>query len=167
MNSRIISRIHRLKRNFCTLCEHKYVESRPHVPVMSKEVIDAFKPQNNQTYLDMTFGAGGHTIKLLEANPNIRILALDRDPLAHEYAVNLSQTHPQITPMLGRFSELPELLKINKIKQNSIDGILFDFGCSSMQFDIAERGFSVSKNGPLDMRMDGQRFPDMPTGILF
>lgn len=153
----------RIKLNFCSLCNHINKESRPHVPVMVKEVVDAFRPKNNQIFLDMTFGAGGHSKELLKLNPNIKILALDRDPLAHKYAQELSKDYPQITPLLGRFSEIPQLLKSHNIKQNSLDGILFDFGCSSMQFDIADRGFSVSKNGPLDMRMDGERFPDMPT----
>lgn len=131
---------------------------------MVQEVLDGLKPCKNQTFLDMTFGAGGHSLQILKSAPNVRILALDRDSTAYNYAVELSKIYPnQIIPMLGRFSELPELLKKENIKQNSIDGILFDFGCSSMQFDTAYRGFSVSKDGPLDMRMDGDRFPDTPT----
>lgn len=138
--------------------------SRLHIPVMSNEVLEGLLPAENHIILDMTFGAGGHSMEILKSAPNIKILALDRDPTAHKCAVELSQIYPnQIVPLLGRFSELPELLKNNNIKQNSIDGILFDFGCSSMQFDTASRGFSVSKDGPLDMRMDGDRFPDMPT----
>ncbi|GLV43545.1 uncharacterized protein CBL_04087 [Carabus blaptoides fortunei] len=141
-----------------------HMKSLPHTPIMVQEVLDGLKPCNNQTFLDMTFGAGGHSLQILKSAPNVRILALDRDPTAYNYAVELSKLYPnQIIPMLGRFSELPELLKKENIKQNSVDGILFDFGCSSMQFDTADRGFSVSKDGPLDMRMDGDRFPDTPT----
>ncbi|XP_044727733.1 probable methyltransferase-like protein 15 homolog [Chrysoperla carnea] len=130
--------------------------SQLHVPVMLNEVIDSLKPSKNQTFIDMTFGAGGHSKKLLESAENVKIIALDRDPFAYNIAQDLSKEYPnQVVPLLGRFSDLPELLKQHKIRQNSIDGILFDFGCSSMQFDSADRGFSVSKNGPLDMRMDG------------
>lgn len=150
--------LHQRRENYCTVPERQ-----AHIPVMVQEVLKYIEPQNNQTILDMTFGAGGHSFELLKAAPNLKILALDRDPEAFNRAVEMSQIHPQITPLLGRFSELPQLLKEHEIKQNSIDAILFDFGCSSMQFDIAQRGFSVSKNGPLDMRMDGDRFPEMPT----
>lgn len=140
------------------------VEKLPHLPVMADEVLRYLKPEGSQLILDMTFGAGGHSQRILEAAPNVQLLALDRDPTAYNYATNLSEKYPsQVVPLLGRFSELPELLKSKNIRHNSIDGILFDFGCSSMQFDTACRGFSVSKNGPLDMRMDGVRFPDMPT----
>lgn len=129
-----------------------------HMPVMRKEVLDYLKPEDEQTIIDMTFGAGGHSKLILEKVPNIKLITLDRDPLAYEYACKLQEKYPKnVIPLLGRFSELPSLLKENKIKQNSIDGILFDFGCSSMQFDIADRGFALSKNGPLDMRMDQNR----------
>lgn len=143
-------------RNLCT-------ETCPHVPVMANEVVQHLKLDNGQTILDMTFGAGGHSLELIKNNPDIKILALDRDPVAHRHAKTLAKSFPQITPLLGRFSELPDLLKERQIRQNSIDAFLFDFGCSSMQFDVAERGFSVSKNGPLDMRMDGERYPEMAT----
>ncbi|XP_032670768.1 probable methyltransferase-like protein 15 homolog [Odontomachus brunneus] len=136
----------------------------PHTPVMAQEVLTYIKPSPGKTYVDMTFGAGGHAAKLLEHSPDVRIFALDRDPIAYEHAQKLSQKYPgQVIPLLGRFSELPQLLKGHKIKRDSIDGFLFDFGCSSMQFDVANRGFSLSKDGPLDMRMDGFRCPEQPT----
>ena len=136
----------------------------PHTPVMVKEVLESFKPQPGQIFIDMTFGAGGHSQKLLESAPDIKLFVLDRDPIAHCIAKELAIKYPgQVEPLIGRFSELPSLLKSQRIKKSSIDGILFDFGCSSMQFDIAERGFSISKDGPLDMRMDGCRFPEEPT----
>lgn len=135
-----------------------------HMPVMAQEVLSYMNPSPGETYIDMTFGAGGHTIKLLEYVPDIKIFALDRDPVAHDLAKKLSQKYPgQIIPLLGRFSELPQLLQQYNIKENGIDGFLFDFGCSSMQFDVADRGFSLSKNGPLDMRMDGFRCPEQLT----
>lgn len=131
---------------------------------MIREVIKTLQPENGKLYIDMTFGAGGHSKKMLEVAPDIRIIALDRDPLAHEYAKELSEEFPgKIIPLLGRFSELPKLLSSKGIKPSSVDGILFDFGCSSMQFDRADRGFAISRDGPLDMRMDKGRCPDQLT----
>ncbi|XP_014475139.1 PREDICTED: probable methyltransferase-like protein 15 homolog [Dinoponera quadriceps] len=146
-------------------CGSQSVPSKnPHTPVMAQEVLTYIEPSPGKTYIDMTFGAGGHTAKLLEHSPDVKIFALDRDPIAYEYAQKLSQKYPgQVIPLLGRFSELPQLLKQHQIGRNSIDGCLFDFGCSSMQFDIADRGFSLSKDGPLDMRMDGFRCPEQAT----
>jgi len=131
---------------------------------MAHEVLTYMDPSPGKIYVDMTFGSGGHAIKLLEHSPDIKIFALDRDPLAYEYAKQLSQRYPgQVVPLLGKFSELPQLLKQYNVRENSIDGFLFDFGCSSMQFDMANRGFSLSKDGPLDMRMDGFRCPEQLT----
>lgn len=138
--------------------------SRPHIPVMARETINALKPESGKTYIDMTFGAGGHTKKLLESAPNIKVIALDRDPDAQKYMQDIGNAYPnQVIPLCGRFSELPTLLESINVSEDSIDGILFDFGCSSMQFDQPDRGFSISANGPLDMRMDKNRFPDEPT----
>lgn len=136
-------------------------DKSPHMPVMTREVLTYIEPSSGETYVDMTFGAGGHTVKLLEHAPDVKIFALDRDPVAYEYARKLSEKYPgQVIPLLGKFSELPQLLEQHNIERNSIDGFLFDFGTSSMQFDVANRGFSLSKDGPLDMRMDGFRCPD-------
>ncbi|XP_017796788.1 PREDICTED: probable methyltransferase-like protein 15 homolog [Habropoda laboriosa] len=135
-----------------------------HVPVMVEKVLHYLKPSPGKIFVDMTFGAGGHSTKILESSPDVKIFALDRDPIAHQHAQELSEKYPgQVIPLLGRFSELPQLLCKYKVKTSSIDGFLFDFGCSSMQLDVAERGFSLSKNGPLDMRMDGFRCPLEPT----
>ncbi|KAM4723152.1 12S rRNA N(4)-cytidine methyltransferase METTL15 [Rhinophrynus dorsalis] len=135
-----------------------------HVPVMVNEVIEYLAPQGGQTILDMTFGAGGHTTAILKQTSNIKLLALDRDPTAYAMAQHLSNCYGQnILPMLGRFSESEDLLRSAGVEPGSVDGVLIDAGCSSMQFDTPERGFSLSKDGPLDMRMDFDRNPDMAT----
>ncbi|XP_078034535.1 putative methyltransferase-like protein 15 homolog [Augochlora pura] len=175
----IISRRHRtihylMQKQNCLKCvkdtkryselAHKNVDSASHRPVMVNEVLQYLEPSPKKIIVDMTFGAGGHSLNILETFPEVKIFALDRDPVAHEFAHKLSEKYPgQIIPLLGRFSELPHLLGQHKVNKNSIDGFLFDFGCSSMQFDVAQRGFSISKNGPLDMRMDGFRYPEEPT----
>ena len=64
----------------------------------------------------------------------------------------------RITPLLGRFSDLPQLLSDPNISNGSLDVALMDVGSSSMQFDQSERGFMLSQDGPLDMRMDGNRY---------
>lgn len=137
--------------------------NRPHVPVMLNETLQYLNPSRDEVFIDMTFGSGGHTKKILESAENIKVFALDRDPVAYDYAHELAKDYPnRLIPILGRFSELPTLLEQQGVSHNSIDGILFDFGCSSMQFD-GTRGFSISKNAFLDMRMDQNRFPNLPT----
>lgn len=130
---------------------------------MVNETIEYLKPSDGEIYIDMTFGAGGHTRKILDSTEDVKIFALDRDPTAHNFAIELSKEYPnRLIPLLGRFSELPQLLKQHNVRQKSIDGVIFDFGCSSMQFDSGDRGFSIKKNGVLDMRMDQNRL-DQPT----
>ncbi|XP_008403383.1 12S rRNA N(4)-cytidine methyltransferase METTL15 isoform X2 [Poecilia reticulata] len=138
-------------------------EKPPHMPVMLKEVLHYLDIQAAQVVLDMTFGGGGHTKALLNTVPEVTVLALDRDPTAISLAQQLAKEHSgRVKPLLGRFSELEGLLSNMNIKSGSIDAVLLDAGSSSMQMDQAERGFSLSKDGPLDMRMDGERYPDMP-----
>ncbi|XP_003445738.1 12S rRNA N(4)-cytidine methyltransferase METTL15 [Oreochromis niloticus] len=138
-------------------------EKPPHTPVMLKEVLQYLDIQPAQVVLDMTFGGGGHTKAILSTVPEVTVLALDRDPTAISLAQQLAKEHfGRVKPILGRFSELEDLLSNMDVKPGSIDAVLLDAGCSSMQMDEAERGFSLSKDGPLDMRMDGDRYPDMP-----
>ncbi|XP_042349643.1 probable methyltransferase-like protein 15 [Plectropomus leopardus] len=138
-------------------------EKPPHTPVMLKEVLQYLDIQPGQVVLDMTFGGGGHTKAILNMVPEVTVLALDRDPTAISLAEQFAKEHSgRVKPLLGRFSELEALLSSVDIKPGSIDAVLLDAGCSSMQMDQAERGFALSKDGPLDMRMDGERYPDMP-----
>ncbi|KYO21939.1 putative methyltransferase-like protein 15 [Alligator mississippiensis] len=131
---------------------------------MVKEVIDCFSPQPGQCFLDMTFGAGGHTVALLQKASDIKVYALDRDPAAYQIAQQLSDSYPnQIRALLGKFTEAETLLVSSGVEPRTLDGVLLDAGCSSMQLDTPERGFSLRKDGPLDMRMDNGRYPDMPT----
>ncbi|NXJ82012.1 MET15 protein, partial [Trogon melanurus] len=137
---------------------------RLHVPVMLEEVVNCLSPQPGQRFLDMTFGAGGHTAALLEKARDITVYALDRDPTAYQIAQQLAESYPkQIHALLGQFSQSEALLISSGVEPGTLDGVLLDAGCSSMQFDTPERGFSLHKDGPLDMRMDSDRYPDMPT----
>uniref|UniRef100_A0A2K6F7K9 12S rRNA N(4)-cytidine methyltransferase METTL15 n=1 Tax=Propithecus coquereli TaxID=379532 RepID=A0A2K6F7K9_PROCO len=135
-----------------------------HIPVMVDEVVRCLAPQKGQVFLDMTFGSGGHTRAILQKESDIILYALDRDPTAHAIAEQLSELYPkQIQAMLGQFSQAEVLLMKAGVQPGTLDGVLLDLGCSSMQLDTPERGFSLRKDGPLDMRMDGGRYPDMPT----
>ncbi|XP_058796752.1 probable methyltransferase-like protein 15 homolog [Phymastichus coffea] len=144
-------------------CDIEFANA-PHFPVMWKETLHYLNLAPGDTMIDMTFGSGGHSKKILDTVPDVKIFALDRDPTAMNFAEDLAKKYPgQVFPLLGRFSELPKLLESYHIKENSIDAMLFDFGCSSMQYNTPERGFMISKNGPLDMRMDGNRSTNSPT----
>ncbi|XP_072574501.1 12S rRNA N4-methylcytidine (m4C) methyltransferase isoform X2 [Paramormyrops kingsleyae] len=135
-------------------------ETALHTPVMLKEVLRSLDLKPGQVFLDMTFGAGGHTLAILDAVPDVTVYALDRDPLAFEMARRLSAEHQgRVFPVLGCFSEVSNLLRQHGVQPGGLDAVLLDAGCSSMQLDSPERGFSLSKDGPLDMRMDGGRCP--------
>lgn len=140
-------------------------EEYSHTPVMLQEVVESLNIRDDQTILDLTFGAGGHTRAVLEAASRVRVFALDRDPSAHRRAQEMATQYPagQLVPLLGRFSELGPLLAEHGVSEDSLDGALLDCGCSSMQMDDPRRGFGLARDGPLDMRMDATRFPDEPT----
>lgn len=137
-------------KNITNKCVH-------HIPVMVKEVLDALQPQDGQLIVDMTFGAGGHAKEILKVAPNIRYIASDRDPLAFNFAQKMAGEYRegQITAILSRFSNVASHFHQLGIKPGVVDAFLFDLGVSSMQFDTSNRGFSINKDGPLDMRMDG------------
>merc|ERR1719369_1098372 len=98
-----------------------------HTPVMSEEVSKIFANSENGVFLDMTFGAGGHTKMILQNNCNSKVLCLDRDPLAYHYAKELAEQYPgRVIPLFGKFSELPNLLNELGVSENSLDGILMD-----------------------------------------
>lgn len=122
-----------------------------HASVMLQEAIDALALKPDGTYVDCTFGGGGHSRRILDAlDQNGRLIAFDRD--AYAAAIASKFDNPRFTFVRGGFSELREHL--NALGINKANGILLDLGVSSPQLDAAERGFSFRLDGPLDMRMD-------------
>lgn len=128
--------------------------SLPHASVLLRELISYFDNKTLRIFIDATLGAGGHSEEILKNHPEIELLiGIDQDPVAREIAGK--RLHPwkeKVKIIAGNFSELEKHLKTMEIK--SVDGIIFDLGVSSMQFDIPEKGFSFMRDGPLDMRMD-------------
>jgi 16S rRNA (cytosine1402-N4)-methyltransferase len=122
-----------------------------HVPVLLAPALEYLAIRPDGTYLDATFGAGGHSRAILERLTTGRLIALDADPVAMERAQPLA-SDPRFTFFHMNFRELTRALDRCGVK--SIDGALFDLGVSSMQLDDPQRGFSLAKPAPLDMRMD-------------
>lgn len=125
-----------------------------HIPVLAGEVLRLLDPRDGGVYVDATTGAGGHAREILEESaPTGRLIGLDRDPGALSLAAEtLSSFGERARLIHARFSELPAVLRREQIEH--VDGILVDLGLSSMQVDDPERGFSFSRPGPIDMRMD-------------
>lgn len=129
-------------------------EHSPHIPVMSKEVVEYLRPRAGDRVVDCTLGMGGHSLALAQrVGPTGMIIAIDRDRQSLELAkAKLSPEAPQITFVHEDFRNLDKVLEGLGIK--NVDAILFDLGISSFQLDNEQRGFSLKANGPLDMRMD-------------
>jgi 16S rRNA (cytosine1402-N4)-methyltransferase len=125
-----------------------------HKPVMLDEMLDWLSPRDNGIYIDGTFGAGGYSRAILRA-ADCRVFAIDRDPSTRDFARTLEQEFPdRFVWLLGNFSDMCALVSMHGIRE--VDGIVLDFGVSSMQLDQAQRGFSIRNDGPLDMRMSGE-----------
>ena len=122
-----------------------------HTPVLLHTCIEALNINPDGVYVDVTFGGGGHSKAILEKlSAQGKLIAFDQDPDAAAGAPK--QANFQLIP--SNFKFLKNYLKMMGIAQ--IDGILADLGVSSHQFDVAERGFSIRFDAPLDMRMDKQ-----------
>ncbi|MEJ6493255.1 MAG: 16S rRNA (cytosine(1402)-N(4))-methyltransferase RsmH [Actinomycetes bacterium] len=128
-----------------------------HVPVLQQRCLDLLAPAisvENAILVDATLGLGGHAESALTEFPNLRVIGIDRDPEALELSkTRLSRFAPRIEFVLAVYDEISEVLADLNIEQ--VHGVLFDLGVSSMQLDKDDRGFTYSRNAPLDMRMNG------------
>ncbi len=124
------------------------MEKCPHIPVLLAPVLDTLLEEAGGVYIDGTFGAGGYTKAILQANPDNRVIGFDRDPNAVKTAQMVAQDFD------GRFRFIHDQFgNMAKHVEGPVDGIVLDIGVSSMQIDEPERGFSFRFDGPLDMRM--------------
>lgn len=119
---------------------------QPHIPVLLEAILREVAPLSG-VWLDGTFGAGGYARGLLEGGAD-KVIGVDRDPMAFEMAAEWAGSYgDRLRLEEGTFSDLDTLAG------EPLDGVTLDLGVSSMQLDIAERGFSFMRDGPLDMRM--------------
>jgi 16S rRNA (cytosine1402-N4)-methyltransferase len=124
-----------------------------HVPVLVEEALAALQIREDGTYVDGTFGRGGHSAAILaRLGVRGRLLALDQDPEAHSHR---ALEDPRLELIHARFSTMKAALAARNIHR--VAGVLLDLGVSSPQLDTAQRGFSFMRDGPLDMRMDTTR----------
>jgi len=125
-------------------------ENTYHTSVMLHECIDGLHIDPAGTYVDVTFGGGGHSKAILaKLGPDGRLFSFDQDPDAWEQAEKIDDE--RLTLITANFRYLEKYLRLHRVKE--VDGILADFGVSSFQLDAPERGFSIRFDGPLDMRM--------------
>ena len=135
------------------IISHKNILKNSHTPVLYEKVLENLNIRDGLTYVDGTFGAGGHTNMIL-SSANCNVISIDRDPSVEIFTKKIKKKFPNnFKYIAGNIGRLKFLLK--SIGISSIDGgILFDLGVSSMQIDNADRGFSFKNDGPLDMRME-------------
>ncbi len=129
-----------------------------HEPVLGDEVIELLDPRGAGLYLDGTVGGGGHSLRILEACPACRVLAVDRDPAALEEAVSSLSTHRERTRFLH--SRFDDAARDPEVRSQGLDGALLDLGVSSRQLDDDTRGFAFRRGLALDMRMDASEARD-------
>ena len=124
-----------------------------HVPVLLTECLEALDLQDGKIYVDATFGGGGHSSKILESGKDIQLFGFDQDPDSVEQSKVLKEKYPEKFVMIKEnFANIRTGLALERIKK--VDGILFDLGVSSHQINNPTRGFSFSRDGKLNMRMD-------------
>lgn len=126
-----------------------------HDPVMVDRIVELLRPaldRPNAVIVDGTLGLGGHSKALLTANPNARLIGIDRDPQALEIAEQrLAEFGDRVETVAAVYDELPQVLADLEVRNVAV--ILLDLGLSSLQIDREERGFSYRSDAPLDMRM--------------
>lgn len=127
------------------------INSSPHKPVLLQRFLEMVKPVAG-TWIDCTFGAGGYSKALIESGADL-VIGIDCDPESQIYVKSiLDDATNKFKFCLSRFGAFDQLPPI--VDMAPVQGVVFDLGASSMQFDHADRGFSFQYDGPLDMRME-------------
>ncbi len=127
---------------------------RYHTPIMLEEILGFLRPSSGKVYLDGTLGTGGHTEALLaESAPAGRVVGIDTDAESIEIArKRLAPYGERVLLVHGRYEQAREILSRHGLSK--VHGVVLDLGISRVQLETPERGFSFSRQGPLDMRMD-------------
>jgi 16S rRNA (cytosine1402-N4)-methyltransferase len=127
-----------------------------HVPVLLDRVLDLLAPSvagEHPVVVDATLGLGGHTEAMLNRFPDLHVIGIDRDPEALALAkARLATFGDRVTYAHAVYDEIGDVVRSAGL--SSVNGVLFDLGVSSMQLDVAERGFAYAQDAPLDMRMN-------------
>lgn len=129
------------------------MQNIPHIPVLYREVLKAFENIDDGIIIDCTMGYGGHSSMILDANPNVKLIAIDQDQTAIDFSTDrLSKYGERVSIRKGRFSQVIQDI-LSEVDIKDIKGVLADIGVSSLQLDQKDRGFSYESEN-LDMRMD-------------
>jgi len=129
------------------------LQNIPHIPVLYREVVEAFSEIEEGIVIDCTMGYGGHSSMILEANPNIKLIGIDQDQTAIDFSSErLLQFKQRVSIRKGRFSTIIKEV-LEEVNPKNIKGIIADIGVSSLQLDEKTRGFSFESEN-LDMRMN-------------
>ncbi|MFQ5723260.1 MAG: 16S rRNA (cytosine(1402)-N(4))-methyltransferase RsmH [Terriglobia bacterium] len=124
-----------------------------HIPAMVEEVLRFLAVKPEGVYVDATVGTGGHAAAILERLTTGRLIGVDKDPMALEFAQERLKPYQRDLQLVrSSYAQLPQVLE--QVGSGPVDGLLADLGVSSLQLDAPERGFSFRRPGPLDMRMD-------------
>jgi 16S rRNA (cytosine1402-N4)-methyltransferase len=137
----------------------------PHRPVLLQETLKFLVPERGGLFVDCTLGLGGHSEAILQASDETRVIGIDLDPEALEYArQRLASFKGRFLAVQANFRQIEEVL--HRVDEKDPHGILADLGVSSLQFDSSERGFSFRFDAPLDMRMNRMSGGDTAADLL-
>ncbi len=139
--------------------------SAPHRPVLLQETLLWLEPERGGWFVDCTLGLGGHSEAILEAHPDTRVIGIDRDVEALDWATNrLARFGTRFRAVHANFGEIARVLA--EAGESEASGVLADLGVSSLQLDAAHRGFSFRHDAPLDMRMDASGDEETAADLL-
>ena len=137
----------------------------PHRPVLLGETIHFLAPERGGLFVDCTVGLGGHSEAILESSSEARVIGIDLDSEALNYASKrLARFGKRFQPVQANFREIGAI--VSAAEEHEVRGVLADFGVSSLQFDSVTRGFSFRFDAPLDMRMNPASDDETAAGLL-